>query len=586
MNAVALVAEGTGYHRAWVPTARVGARYRFRLDGRAELYPDPISRSQPDGPHGASEVVDPGAFAWTDEAWNGVSLEGQIIYEMHIGTFTREGTWDAACGQLAELARVGITTIEVMPISEFPGLFGWGYDGVNLFAPSHLYGAPDDARRFVDAAHSLGIGVIIDVVYNHLGPDGNYLPQFSDTYFTTRHKTDWGPALNFYGPGSEGTRELIVTNAAYWVDEFHFDGLRLDATQNIYDESPDHILAAVSRAVRSAAGARSTFIVAENEPQQAKLVRSREDRGYGLDALWNDDFHHSAHVALTGRAEAYYMDYAGTPQELISSLKWGYLYQGQHSVWQNQRRGTHSFDVAPARFVSFLENHDQVANSARGERVRGLSSPARHRALVALLLLGPGTPMLFQGEEFGTSSPFLFFADHGPELATLVRTGRREFLSQFPTCALPEVAAGLPAPDDRATFERCKLDFSERERHRPTAMLYEDLIALRRRDATFGRPSHRGMDGAVLSQDAFALRFFGASPDGDRLVLVNLGADLRLPIAPEPLLASPDGTRWQLMWSSENPRYGGEGGAPPERDGIWHLAGQSTVAMRPEKAAP
>ena len=325
-----LTSEPDGYFAGLVPKIGAGTRYRLALDG-GDAFPDPASRFQPEGPHGPSEVIDPAAFAWTDSAWRGAKLEGQVIYEMHVGTFTKEGTWAAAAKELPELAACGITCIEVMPIAEFPGKFGWGYDGVDLYAPTRLYGTPDDLRRFVNTAHGLGIAVILDVVYNHLGPDGNYLLQFADAYFTKKYKTEWGEPINFDGPDSGPVREYFSLNAAYWIDEFHLDGLRLDATQNIYDDTPDpakHILTEIGRRVRTAAKGRSTIIVAENEPQHPRLVRPVEQGGHGLDGLWNDDLHHSAMVALTGRAEAYYTDYRGSPQEFISAIKYGYLYQG------------------------------------------------------------------------------------------------------------------------------------------------------------------------------------------------------------------------------------------------------------------
>src|SRR5262249_47564714 len=292
-----------------------------RLDGGNRL-PDPASRYQPEGPHGPSQIVDPTAFRWTDKAWPGVELAGQVIYEMHIGTFTREGTWRAAQAEFPELKAAGITVIEVMPVAEFAGTFGWGYDGVDLFAPTRLYGEPDDFRRFVDAAHSVGLAVILDVVYNHIGPDGNYLKQFSPAYFTDRYKNEWGEALNFDGDDAGPVREFFVANAGYWIEEFHLDGLRLDATQQIFDRSPDHILAAIGRRVRAAAGGRTTLVVAENEAQHVKLARPAEQGGYGLDMLWNDDYHHSALAALTGHNEAYYGDFQGTSQELLSAAKW------------------------------------------------------------------------------------------------------------------------------------------------------------------------------------------------------------------------------------------------------------------------
>ena len=320
-----------------------------------------------------------------------------------------------------------------MPVADFPGRFGWGYDGVNLFAPTRLYGRPDDFRQFVDQAHANGLAVILDVVYNHIGPDGNYLAAFSDAYFTDRYLNEWGEAINFDGPDAGPSREFFIANAGYWIDEYHLDGLRLDATQQMFDSSPTHILTEIGQRVREMARGRATIISSENEPQETKIVRPVEQGGYGLDALWNDDFHHSAMVALTGRNEAYYTDYHGTPQELISAVKYGYLYQGQHYSWQKQRRGTPALDLAPSVFVSFIQNHDQVANTARGERVHTQTSPGRYRAMTALMLLAPATPMLFQGQEIAASAPFLYFCDHDPELASMVKAGRTEFLRQFPS---------------------------------------------------------------------------------------------------------------------------------------------------------
>jgi maltooligosyltrehalose trehalohydrolase len=570
--------EADGYFSGVAPIG-VRGRYRYRLDN-GQVYPDPASRSQPDGPHGASAVVDPDAFRWTDGGWGGVRRTGQVIYEMHIGTFTREGTWQAAARELPELARLGVTVVEMMPVADFPGRFGWGYDGVCLFAPTRLYGEPDDLRDFVDRAHAAGIGVILDVVYNHVGPDGNYLGAFATDYFTDRYANEWGQAINFDGPDAGPVREFFAANAAYWIDEFHMDGLRVDATQQMFDASPRHILVDIVARARAAAARRSVLVVAENEPQHARLVRAPERGGYGLDALWNDDFHHAARVALTGRAEAYYMDYAGRPQELVSAVKHGFLYQGQHYVWQRQRRGAVARDVAPSAFVAYVQNHDQVANSARGERLHAATSPGRWRAVTALLLLAPATPMLFQGQEFAASTPFVYFADHRPELAELVRKGRAEFLAQFPSIARPDVSACVPDPGDPATFEACKLDLGERVRHAAIYALHRDLLAMRREDAVFSAQGAHGIDGAVLGPEAFVLRFFGEDGD-DRLLVVNLGGDLPLPILPEPLLAPPENARWQIAWSTEDPRYGGCGAAPFDPDGPWRLPAQAALVLRP-----
>jgi maltooligosyltrehalose trehalohydrolase len=574
-----LTPEKDGYFSGLVKGAGAGALYRYRLDG-GDAFPDPASRFQPQGPHGPSQVIDPSTFAWTDAEWPGTGREGQVIYEMHIGTFTPEGTFEAASRQLPKLAEIGITVLEVMPVAEFPGRFGWGYDGVDLFAPYHLYGEPDDFRRFVDRAHAAGLAVILDVVYNHLGPDGNYLKQFSESYFTDRYKNDWGQAINFDGEDAGPVREFFLANAGYWIEELHLDGLRFDATQDVKDASKDHILAAMVRRAREAAGKRSIYTVAENEPQETKLVRPPEEGGYGIDALWNDDFHHSTLVALTGRNEAYYTDYKGSPQEMISLVKYGYLYQGQRYSWQEQRRGTSGLGLPAPAFVSFIQNHDQVANSARGERCYKLGSPGRYRALTALMLLGPGTPMLFQGQEFCASSPFLYFADHNPELASAVREGRLEFLAQFPSIAQPETQRRVPDPESPETFERSKLDPAERERHEACYSLHRDLLRLRREDPVFRAQGKGWLDGAVLGPEAFVLRFFGEAA-GDRLLLVNLGMDLDLEPVPEPLLAPLTGLCWEVLWSSEDPRYGGGGAPPPEdEEGCWRLPGQAAVVMR------
>jgi maltooligosyltrehalose trehalohydrolase len=576
---IPLVAEPGGYFSALVRDAGVGTLYRFRLGDDDDSYPDPASRFQPDGPDGPSRVIDPSFFRWTDDEWRGVTMEGQIIYEMHIGTFTREGTYEAASRHLPTLAETGITLLEIMPVSEFPGRFGWGYDGVDLFAPTRLYGMPDDFRLFIDRAHSLGLGVILDVVYNHLGPVGNYLKVFSPDYFSPR-MTEWGEALNFDGENSGPVREFIMSNVGYWIGEFHLDGLRVDATQSIFDESSEHILAALTKHARQVAGNRSIVILAENEPQNTTLVRPSEQGGFGMDGLLNDDFHHTAIVALTGRNEAYYTDYLGTPQELISAVKWGYLYQGQYYAWQKKRRGTPSLGLKPAGFVHFLQNHDQVANSPRGERCKSQTSLSRFRAMTALLLLSPQTPLLFMGQEFCASSPFMYFADHEGELAQFVKKGRIDFLKQFNSLTSPDILEEFTDPSDPKVFELCKLDHSERELkgNSQVLALHRDLLELRREDSVFRAQRTDWMEGAVLGPEAFLLRFFGGD-DGDRLILVNLGRDLLLAPAPEPLLAPPWGSNWEVLWSSEAARYGGNGTPPIETEGRWSLPGHSAMVM-------
>ncbi|VTR93475.1 malto-oligosyltrehalose trehalohydrolase : Malto-oligosyltrehalose trehalohydrolase OS=Desulfovibrio sp. FW1012B GN=DFW101_2128 PE=3 SV=1: CBM_48: Alpha-amylase: DUF3459 [Gemmata massiliana] len=571
-----LVAEGGGYFSGFAPGMGDGARYRFRLDGGQSLYPDPAARFQPHGPHGPSQVVDPARFGWDDVHWPGLKAEGQVLYEMHVGTYTPEGTFAAAAAHLPELAQLGITAIEVMPVADFPGRFGWGYDGTCLFSPTRLYGTPDDFRRFVNAAHANGIGVILDVVYNHFGPDGNYIREFAPSFLSTVHKTEWGEPFNFDGPDSGPVREFFIANAAYWIEEFHIDGLRLDATQAIFDDSPTHILTEIARRVREAARGRATFLMGENEPQDANLVRGCENGGCGLDAIWNDDLHHSARVALSGKNEGYFMDYRGTPQEFVSAAKWGFLYQGQQYRWHNRRRGRPAFDIPRHRFVAFLENHDQVANSGRGFRVNQMTSPARFRAMTAYLLLIPATPLLFQGQEYASTKPFLFFADHHPELAAAVFNGRRDSMRRFRSQSGVEGMSLVPDPADMKTFERSKLDRAERDSRPEWLALHHDLLALRKIDPAFRT---KVMDGAILGPEAFVLRFF-VPGDQDRLLVVNLGRDLHLDPAPEPLLAPPEAhSHWYPIWSSEDPKYGGHGTAPLDTDDNWWVPGEAAVVL-------
>ncbi|HEX3071944.1 MAG TPA: alpha-amylase family glycosyl hydrolase, partial [Thermoanaerobaculia bacterium] len=369
---------------------------------------------------------------------------------------------------------------------------------------------------------------------------------------------DWGESINFDGDGSAGVRELVSENAAMWIEEFHLDGLRLDATQSINDASDEHVLALIARKARAVAPNRSIFLVAENEPQDVALIDH-----YGLDALWNDDWHHSATVAATGRREAYYTDYFGTPQEFVSMAQFGFLYQGQRYSWQESARGTSSLHLGPEQFVCFTQNHDQVANSGRGERLQQLTSPGRFRALTALLLLGPNTPMLFQGQEFGATTPFLYFADHNPELASAVGKGRREFLAQFPS--LLDLHGDFAPPESEETFVRCKLDDRERIANVEMIALHRDLLRLRGEMTGVVR-------GAVLAAEAFVLRF------DHRLLIINLGREVRLDVVPEPLLAPPPKQRWELLWSSESPDYGGTGTPPLIEDG-WCLPAHAAVLL-------
>jgi maltooligosyltrehalose trehalohydrolase len=575
---VRLRRDSDGFFSATVAEVEDGNLYFYQIDDDPKLYPDPASHFQPQGVHGPSQIVDHRRFDWADDDWPGPRLKGQVIYELHIGTFTPQGTWAAAIDKLPRLRELGVSLIEVMPVAAFPGSFGWGYDGAYWYAPTQLYGTPDDFRRFVNEAHRLEIGVLLDVVYNHFGPSGNYTAAFSPYYFSRKHNTEWGDALNFDGEHAGPVRDFVAENAAFWVREYHLDGLRLDATQSIHDESDDHIVAKLTRAARAAAGGRSILIFAEDENQQSRQARKPETGGYGIDALWNDDFHHACRVAATGNMEAYYADYSGSPQELISAIRLGYLYQGQWHARQQRYRGTPSWDFPAPQLVHFLQNHDQVANSARSVRTHMLTTPGRQRALTALLLLGPQTPLLFMGQEFASSSPFYYFADHEPELAGLVRKGRNEFLAQFRRIHAYHAGRRVPDPAAPDTFAVCKLDWAECERNSRDLLLHRDLIDLRRADPIFSRQDKTMIEGAVIGPEAFLLRWFDAEHD-DRLGVFNLGRDLDFRGIAEPHIAAPPDRQWDVLWSSEEPDYGGTG-TPAFSDRNWHLPGHTAVIFR------
>jgi maltooligosyltrehalose trehalohydrolase len=566
---IPLVREPGGYHSVFASGVDAGARYQFRLGDDPALVADPASRFQPDGPFGPSQVVDPSSFTWTDTDWGGVAPTKHVLYELHPGTFTREGTWHAASARLAALAELGITTLEIMPVGEWAGTRNWGYDGVNIWAPTRNYGTPDDFRRFVDQAHAVGLAAILDVVYNHFGPSGNSMFTWSPGYKTAT-TNEWGDELAFT---ERGARDFYIANAAYWIDEFHLDGLRFDAAQAIKDDTSEvHVLAEIARAARTAGGLRQIFLVGENEPQDSKLLAEPVH----LDALWNDDFHHTARVAMTGLVDGYLHDYHGSPQEIVSALKRGFLYQGQIYPWQQNPRGSSTRGLAPHRFVHYLENHDQCANLGFGERLRDLAAAGTIRAMTAVLLLGPALPMLFQGQEYGSQRPWLFFVDHCDELHEPIRRGRANFVKQFARLASPEAQAALPDPCDAETFARCILEHPEDNAY---LRLHRDLLRIRRYDPAFTEGS---LDGAVLSPRVFALRFFRDDALDDRLLLVNLGATYHEIAVAEPLIAPPPQSGWRVAWSSEHPSYGGHGTQHIfTRKGI-ALPAQAAVLLMPD----
>ncbi len=577
-GAVELPALGEGYFGALVGGVGAGARYKVRFDG-GQAVPDLASRWQPEGNDGPSVVV-ASDYAWTDGDWAGVKRRDAVVYELHIGTFTEDGTWAGALNKLVALKALGVSVVQLMPVGTFKGAFGWGYDTTLPYAPFAPYGTPDEMRGFVDAAHGLGIGVILDVVYNHVGL-GDHFRAYSDQFFTEAYENEWGASFNFDGEGARAVRDFIIGNAVYWVKEFHLDGLRIDAAQAMFDGSETHIIAELAEAVRAAAAPREAYIVVENQPQEHLMIDPADAGGHGLDAMYSDDFQHAARVAMTGHDEFYYRDYRGTPQELVSALKYGFLYQGQRSDMRDTAYGTYNLDTAPEHFLHFLENHDQVANSARGFRLSALVSPARLRAVTALWLLGPQTPVLFQGQEFGSTRPFQYFFGIDGDEAKAVAKGRLESLKNFPGVTDPAMLERMPDPADPETFLRSKLDWGEAEKHAGILALHRDLLALRRSDPAFSQETARRVDGAVIGDAALVMRYF-TEDAGHRLVLLNLGRDLQMSVMAEPLLAPPRGRKWVLQWSSEHPDYDGAGRRPVEPEKFWILPGDCAVVLTSE----
>ena len=465
-----------GYFRAKVAEVEQDAQYLYRLDGQRSL-PDPASRFQPQAVHGPSQIVDTASFQWTDQNWKGISLESSIFYELHVGTYTQEGTFDALIPHLAPLADLGITTVELMPIAQFPGSRNWGYDGVYPFAPQNSYGGPAALQRLVDSAHAQGLAVALDVVCNHLGPEGNYSSAFGP-YFTDRYRTPWGQAINFDGQGSDDVRRFFIENVLYWLEDYHFDALRLDAVHGIFDFSARHFLAELKSNVAQLSSrlGRPLHLIAESDSNDARLLHDPERGGYDLDAQWSDDFHHSVHRLLTKEDRGYYADFAGiTP--LVSTLNEGWYFSGQYSHFRQRRHGNSPRGLAASKFVVFTQNHDQVGNRALGERLTALVEFESLKLAAGINLLSPFAPLLFMGEEYGETAPFQYFTSHGdPELVEAVRRGRREEFADFGW------EQDVPDPQAEQTYRRSHLDHSLQEtgRHQTLFRFYQELIRLRR----------------------------------------------------------------------------------------------------------
>jgi malto-oligosyltrehalose trehalohydrolase len=514
-----------GWFELQTSRARAGCTYRFRADGRHE-FPDPASRRNPQDVHGPSEVVDPLEFQWQDESWRGRPWHEAVVYELHVGTFSAEGTFVGAEAHLEHLEQLGITVMELMPVADFPGKRGWGYDGVLPFAPESAYGTPRELKSLIDAAHRRGICVMLDVVYNHFGPEGNYLGQYAPQFFTDRHPTPWGAAINFDGADNRTVRDFFIHNALYWLEEYHFDGLRFDAVHAICDDSPRHILTEIAETIRARCGGeRHIHLVLENGANQARFL-GPPAAASSFDAQWNDDVHHCLHTILTGETDGYYADFADQPHaRLCRSLAEGFVYQGQFSRHEDAPRGEPSAHLPPTAFVLFLQNHDQIGNRALGERLgRIVHTPEALRAATAVLLLAPSPPMLFMGEEWDASQPFPYFCDFEPALAVRVREGRKQEFARFRRFGDPSQVAQIPDPTSAATFESARLDWGEpaRPRHAQWLDHYRRLLVVRQRDIVPRIPDIRFSSCIELeSNGAFAVDWTLA--DGSVLhLLANL----------------------------------------------------------------
>ncbi|HEX6316968.1 MAG TPA: malto-oligosyltrehalose trehalohydrolase [Gemmatimonadaceae bacterium] len=538
-----------GYFATTRHDAPPGTLYQYRVDGRGP-FPDPASRYQPHGVHGPSQVIDPAAFTWSDAGWPGVASDRLVFYELHVGTFTSEGTFRAGAARLNTLAELGITAIVVMPVADFPGDRNWGYDGVAPFAPARCYGTPDDLRSFVDTAHRVGLAVHLDVVYNHLGPDGAYQGTFSRQYYSERHQSPWGQGINFDGAGSTHVRRYVLENALHWMHEYHLDGLRLDATHAIMDDSAIPIVAEIASAIQASDKERPhpRVVIAEDHRNAAYMIRERGTGGWGLDGLWSDDFHHATRRAVAGDHDGYFADFDGSTRQIAATIRDGWFYRGQYSTFFEEPRGTDPTHLPLSRFVFFLQNHDQVGNRAYGERLHHDISLAAYRAASVLLLLAPETPLLFMGQEWAASTPFHYFTDHNEELGRAVTAGRRREFRRFARFADPEAAAEIPDPQAIATFLASRLVWDEvaQEPHAGILRLYRRLLALRQSEPALYSSARSGCgDVAIADGGAIILR---RAPSDARTVV----AIVRLDGAGVTRLPVPARGTWEVLLTTED----------------------------------
>ncbi len=550
---VRLQASRTGYFEGFVEGLAADARYVYVLDGEKSR-PDPASRFQPEGVHGPSAVVDPKAFDWTDRNWQGLALERYVIYELHVGTFTESGTFDAVIPYLRYLKQdVGVTAVELMPVAQFPGTRNWGYDGAYPFAPQNSYGGPLGLKRLVDACHAEGLAVVMDVVYNHLGPEGNYLQDFGP-YFTDRYRTPWGQAINYDGPHSDPVRQFVIGNALYWVTEYHVDALRLDAIHGIYDFSARHVLQELAEVVHQEGNrsGRPIYVIAESDLNDTRVITPAAVGGHDCDAQWSDDFHHALRVALTHERQGYYQDYSGVP-DVVQAIRQGFVYADRYSEYRRRRHGHCSQPVPPAQLIVFSQNHDQIGNRADGERLSARLSIGALKAAAALVLLSPNIPLLFMGEEYGEQAPFLYFIDHGdPGLSEAVRKGRREEFAHFGWRE-----EDIPDPSSPRTFERSRVHPAASQDERSASLLrwYRALTGLRSRFPVLGAGVHGRHHDVLWSEtDGAVVTVHRRTEEGsEALVIVGLNADSQ-PVT----FRRPAGT-WTLTLSGDEANFGGEG---------------------------
>ncbi|MEY2502605.1 MAG: maltooligosyltrehalose trehalohydrolase [Verrucomicrobiota bacterium] len=553
VRTVGLERESDRYFSGFDRAGAKGDLYKYRF-GESQAWPDPASCYQPEGVHGPSMVTDPGGYVWAHEEWSRTQFSDLVIYELHVGTFTPEGTFRGAIARLPHLAALGVTAIELMPIADFPGDRNWGYDGVMLYAPARAYGTPDDLRALVDAAHGHGIAVILDVVYNHLGPDGNYLAVYDDGYYAQpRKETAWGAALDYEAPA---VRTFFIENALYWMRDFRIDGFRLDATHAIVDNSARHLLAEIAEAVQAEGG----FVIAEDERNEAAIVAPRNSGGWGFNGVWADDFHHVVRTMLTGEREGYYGNFDGSGHELAQTITRGWLYRGQPQLTSGERRGTDPSHAAPEQFVYCISNHDQVGNRAFGERLNQNISAAAYRAASALLCLVPQTPMLFMGQEWAASTPFQFFTDHKDDLGQAITKGRRREFKDFSAFRDPRLLETIPDPQSEQTFFNSKLTWNELESPAASAtfLLYSEFLRARRTSRAF---QNRKRDSYVVLDegDGIVAILFGPQGDFTLAVVANLLGVRSAPNMDDARLSPGQGRDWKAVLSSNEERFGGNG---------------------------